>query len=136
MSKKDQEVHQKKKKMTARQEKIQKILEELQRTKDISNCQIGKEANSHPESQKHERLNHYVKRRNCTCVRTVLRKNCMKTTKAKIKKKGKKAESRTEKQKEMPTQFEPIPDFTTSEIQDAIDRLNSGVRAEQLNKLQ
>ena len=32
----------------------------------------------------------------------------------------------------MPTQFEPIPEFTTSEIQDAIDRLNSGVRAEQL----
>ena len=42
----------------------------------------------------------------------------------------------------MPTQFEPIPEFTTSEIQDAIDRLkrgkagdSSGVRTEQLKEL-
>ena len=41
--------------------------------------------------------------------------------------------------KKMPTEFEPIPEFTTSEIQDAVDRLKRGktgdgsaVRAEQL----
>ena len=77
-----------------------KDLGRTQRDEEHFECQIGKEANSHPESQKHERRNHYVKRRNWTCVRRVLRKNCMKTTKAKItKKKAKKAESRTEKQK-------------------------------------
>ena len=42
----------------------------------------------------------------------------------------------------MTEQFEPVPDFTTSEIHDAIGRFkrgktgdNSGIRAEQIKKL-
>ena len=67
----------------------------------------------------------------------------MKTTKAKITKKDRKPNRALKSKKKMPTQFEPIPEFTTSEIQDAIDRLkrgkagdSKGVRAEQLKKLQ
>ena len=54
-------------------------------------------------------------------------------------KKEKETKSRIEDRKRMPDQFNPITEFTKSEIQDAIDRLkkgkakdNSGVRAEQL----
>ena len=87
------------KKEDCKARKNPKDLGRTQRDEEHFECQIGKEANSHPEGQTRERRNHYVKRRNCTCVRRVPRKNCMKTTKAKITKKGKKAESRTEKQK-------------------------------------
>ena len=63
----------------------------------------------------------------------------MKTKKVKKTKKEKKKQSRTEDKKRMPDQFNPIPESTKSEIQDAIDRLkkgkakdSSGVQAEQL----
>ena len=50
----------------------------------------------------------------------------MKTKKVKKTKKEKKKQSRTEDKKKKPDQFNPIPEPTKSEIQDAIDRLKKG----------
>ena len=126
------------KKRTARQEQIQAILEELKGTKEQIEYQISKKANPHPKGQEHERRNHHDKTRYRKHVLSVLTQNYTRKTKAK-KTQKKEAGTCTESKEKLPEQFEPIPEFTTSEIQDAIDRLkrgrakeSSGIRAEQI----
>ena len=50
------------KKEDCKARKNPKDVERTQMDEEHFECQIGKEANSHPESQKHERRNHYVKK--------------------------------------------------------------------------
>ena len=129
-------------KRTMRQERIQQILEELKGTKNISNIKSAKRRILIPKikNKKEETIN---TRKGIANVFAEFYENLHEGEEGEEDKKEKETESRTEVRKSMPNQFNPIPEITKSEIQDAIDRLkkgkakdSSGVGAEQLQKLQ
>ena len=114
-----------KKKRTARQEKIQKILEELKGTKNISNIKSAKKRILIPK----------VKNRKGEVIVTWKGiANVFAEFDTKLYEDGEdeeitrknEAEVCSESKRNMPVKFEPIPEFTTGEIQDAMDCLKRG----------
>ena len=117
---------------------IEKILEELKGTKNISNVKSAKERILNPKIKNMEGET-ITTRKGIANVFAEFYATLYEDDKGEDDKEKNEAKTHTENKEKMPMQSEPIPEFTTSEIQDAVDRLkrrkageSGGVRAQQL----
>ena len=137
-AKRSETMHQRKKKEDRKTRNIEKILEELKGTKNISNVKAAKERILIPKIKNMEGET-IITRKGIANVFAEFYATLYEDDKGEDDKENNEAKTCTENKEKMPMQSEPIPEFTACEIQDAVDRLkrgkagdSGGVRAQQL----